>query len=735
MKKTGSSDLNTVLKTLLASATLGTLAIAPAAHADTQTRTTSYEYDAAGLLSKTIVEPSRPNDCLQAVYSRDSFGNATTSTRSTCAGALAPATTSAGSRSSSDNYGTDGRFVLSSTNAAAQSETKTYDPRNGRLLSLTGPNGLTTSWQYDNFGRKTRESRVDTTYTTWSYLLCTDTGANCPGAIAGAASVWAAIEQSFAVNGAANASQRRTYFDALNRVVRTQTQGFDGGGAAPVLVQDIEYNALGQISRKSDIYALSGGSPIWSSFSYDVLGRVVGQTTPDPASPGGIATSTFDYNALITTLTNAKGQTKTTTKNARGQIASVVDAQGSSISYSYDAQGNLLSTNAAGSITTMGYDIRGNKTSMLDPAMGAWTYSYNAYGELVAQRDSLNQSVSIAYDNLGRMTQRTEPDLVSQWSYDTKFDGSACGKGVGKLCEAKADNGYKRVHSYDTLGRQAQTATVLDDPANPAVVSESFDANTGRITSKTWPTGYQASYSYTPLGYLNTVTGGGTNGFTQTVSYQVQAMNAQGQITQYRTGNTVTVVNTFDSQTQRLNAILATADGKSSGNVLKQNYAYDSLGNLTTRSDTSPNVGTQESYSYDSLNRLTTATLLGGAVSPPTTTEVQYDARGNIVYKSDVGRYWYDSARPNRMTAVTLETATGAIQSVTGTRTLSYAFDDLKSGAQMVNGTQVGNGNLEYTVSHDTTNNVHTVRAESYTSFNLPNVITYRLMLGVITLL
>ncbi len=53
-------------------------------------------------------------------------------------------------------------------------------------------------------------------------------------------------------------------------------------------------------------------------------------------------------------------------------------------------------------------------------------------------------------------------------------------------------------------------------------------------------------------------------------------------------------------------------------------------------------------------------------MSPPTTTEVMYDARGNITYKSDVGRYWYDGARPNRMTNITLETAPGAQIAFTG---------------------------------------------------------------------
>jgi hypothetical protein len=105
-----------------------------------------------------------------------------------------------------------------------------------------------------------------------------------------------------------------------------------------------------------------------------------------------------------------------------------------------------------------------------------------------------------------------------------------------------------------------------------------------------------------------------------------------------------------DGQTSRLQGIQATLAGQSSGNVLNHVYAWDSLGNLATRADNTPGVGTQESFSYDSVNRLTLATILGGAVSPPSVTEVMYDARDNITYKSDVGRYWYDPQRPHRMT-------------------------------------------------------------------------------------
>jgi RHS repeat-associated protein len=704
-------------------AVLGALA-PPGVWADTKVRASSFEYDATGVLVKEVVEPDSPNDCLQTSYTLDAYGNRTGVSTAACAGASGYAISSATTaRTASTTYTADGRFPATATNTLGQSETKIYDARFGVVTSLTGPNGLTTTWEYDGFGRKTKETRADGTYTTWSYLLCTASGANCPGLIGGAASVWVAIEQSYATNGAASAPQKRQYHDALNRVVRVQTAGFDGTGVAPTLVQDTEYNNLGQVARASQVYALAGGNPNWTAYTYDALGRVTAQSAPDPDASGGTATTAITYNGLTTTVTNSKNQTKTTTKNAQGQVAQVTDHQGNTVVYSYDALGQLTQTNAAGSITTLTYDQRGRKTGMVDPAMGAWQYAYNAFGELVWQRDSLNRATTMAYDTLGRMTQRTEPDLVSNWSYDKKFDGSTCGKGVGKLCEAKADNGYKRTHSYDTLGRPASTATVLDNPAQPATVSVSYDATTGRVATKTWPTGYSASYEYTATGFLKKVTGGGSGGFTQTVTFEVTAMDAKGHITQYKQGSQVTTVRGYDDATGRLKTITATRNGFASGGVQAHTYSYDSLGNLTTRADNSPGVGTQESFGYDTLNRLNTYTIVGGAINSTQTTQVMYDARGNITYKSDVGRYWYDAQRPNRLTNITLETEPGQI--TTGTRALTYAFDDDQPGAQSVNGVTVGNGNLMYTVSHDAAHNRHIHRGETYTSFNMPAQFTY----------
>jgi RHS repeat-associated protein len=722
--------------------------------ADTKVRTSSFEYDAQGLLIKEIIEPSSTPDCLQTSYAYDAKGNKTSVSTSACAGASGTVTWSASSpRTASSTYAAQtstiagvtytvpaGIFPNKTSNALGQSESKAYDPRFGVVTSLIGPNSLTTTWVYDSFGRKTRESRADGTYTTWAYKLCTDTAAplpSCPGPIGGAASVWVAIEQSYAVNNAINAPEKRQYYDSLDRVVRSQTQSFNGGfagGNAYIIAQDTEYNTLGQVARSSNAYSpQSSASAVWTSYLYDILGRVTQQNTPDPDASGGVNITQFSYNGLSTTVTNAKGQTKTTVKNAQGQVAQVIDHLGSTIAYTYDALGQLLQTNAAGSITKMEYNQRGQKVKMQDPAMGEWLYAYNVFGELVSQRDSLGQTVTMDYDRLGRMTQRNETDLVSQWSYDKNFDNTACPKGIGKLCGArtlKSDGStdYSRAHKYDDKGRIRSTATVLDNPASPAVISVTYDANTGRLASKTYPSGYKAGYQYTATGYLSMVTGYG-GGSGKTATYQITGMNEHGQTTQTILGNGIWEQMGYNPTTKRLSSVRAFVPNFGPGgqppDLMNQSYTYDNLSNLKTRLDNVTHVN--EGFAYDGLNRLTNYTAVGGTLtsaSPNNSVQVMYDARGNIQYKSDVGQYWYDTARPNRMTAVTLSTPVGG-QPLTGSRALAYAFDDYRPGAKTVNGTVLGNGNLMYTVSQDTAQNRHTVRWEEYTSFNMPKQIKY----------
>ena len=66
-----------------------------------------------------------------------------------------------------------GRVPTSTSNALGHSYTRVYDPAFGTVISQTGPNQITTAWDYDTFGRKVREVRADGTETHWSYDFCT----------------------------------------------------------------------------------------------------------------------------------------------------------------------------------------------------------------------------------------------------------------------------------------------------------------------------------------------------------------------------------------------------------------------------------------------------------------------------------------------------------------------------------------------------------------------------------
>ncbi len=696
-------------------------------------RVSSFDYNAQGLLIKEVIEPDNPQLCLATTHGYDAKGNKAVVTRAACSGATGYATYSASSsRSSSTTYTTDGRFPAVMSNALGQSEATQHDERFGQPTRLVDTNGLTTTWVYDGFGRKTREERADGTYSTWIYQFCAEVGANCPASLmpqGGGSSVgfvavtqipvWVVTERLYSANNLEIGPYVRQYHDGQNRVIRVETLGFDGEGIpASVIVHDTQYNSLGQLRRKSNNYnASSPSSAVWVVYAYDDLGRLSDEISPDNVSADGNAIKRIIYNGLSTTITNNKGQSKTTVKDAFGRISRVSDAYGGAIQYQYDPLGQLTQVDAAGNITKIEYNTRGHKTRMQDPAMGVWEYAYNVFGEFVFQLDGLGQSSVLTYDVLSRLTQRNEPDLISNWAYDN------CAKGVGRLCQASSENGYKRTHNYDNLGRAVTTTTKLDATVTTAVT---YETGTGRVASQTYPTGYQVSYQYTPLGFIKSVVGLGA-GITQTATYTVEAVNAQGQIMRYRYGNRVITSKTYDAQTGRLQAITATKDGLANGGIQQTTYQYDSLSNLTARSDV--NTGVQEIFLYDNLKRLTNYQAIGGSVTaqdPSADVQVMYDSRGNIAYKSDVGRYWYDPQRPNRLTNITLEAPSGAT-ALSGTRALAYAFDDYSAGAKTLgtgmgpaSGMVVGNGNLLYTVNQDSANGRHSIRWERHTSFNMP---------------
>jgi RHS repeat-associated protein len=578
------------------------------------TRASSFAYDAgSGLLTQEVIEPGTPALRLQTDYTYNAFGQKTQVTVSGI-----DITT----RSASTTYDAQGKFATSATNALGQSESWQYDARFGLPTSHTGPNGLTTTWTYDTFGRKTLEVRADGTRTAWSYQFCSGTAggsASCPSG-----GTYLVQETPLAADGTTHIGPVKTvYYDQLGRSIVADTEGFDGSAIRAAT----EYDAQGRVAQKSRTYFVSGGTPRWTSYTYDTLGRVLTETYPD-SSVISIA-----YHGLSTTTTNALSQTTTTVKNSQGQTVSVTDAASNVTTYLYEPFGNLKQvTDAASNVTTYTYDVRGRKTAASDPGMGSWTYTYNVLDQIKTQTDGSSLVTTVTYDLLGRTTQRVEPDLTSTWTYDTATNG------VGKLASAATNTGYSRAHTYDALGRPSQTQITIS--GTTYTTTTGYDAHS-RVASITYPSGFAVAYAYNAVGYQTQL----SNSATSQVYWTANTRDAEGHLTQQTAGNGVVTTQSFDAVTGRLTAITA----GSAGAVQNHGYTYDLLGKLLTRSDA--NTSPSESFGYDTLNRLTSSTV---SLSPtPLVKTFSYNAIGNLTAKSDVGTYSYPASGQPRPHAVT----------------------------------------------------------------------------------
>ncbi len=628
------------------------------------TRVSAFGYSSVtGLLNQEIVEPDTPSLMLVTDYQYDVYGNKTSVTVSGGSG-----TTAIVPRSTSSTYDARGQYALSSTNALGHSETRVYDDRFGVMLSLTGPNNLTTNWTYDSFGRQTGELRADGTQTTVTRQWCDGFNGEvgntqCP--------TGGALSLTTVTDGAPVSV---AYSDALGRVIQTETQGFDGTAILAVT----EYDALGRVNKKSRPYF--AGTPAvdikWHSFTFDPVGRPLSETSPD----GSIATTT--YAGLTTSITNDKGQTNTRIKNVRGELIQVVDANNVIADYRYDAFGNLVEVeDGVSNFTNNNYDIRGRKISMSDPDMGYWTYQYNALGELTAQTDAKNQTVTMSYDLLGRLVARTELEGTSTWTYDI------ASQGIGKLASVSGAEGKDEAYTYDSLGRPDATTTSIDGLTYSS--GQNYDAF-GRLAtvfypaSHHYPLGFEVSNVYNSYGYLQKVTDG-------IIDYwEADSLNASGQLTHQTLGNGITTQHIYDNATGLLKAI-GTSTTLGTYNVQDLSFTFDTLGNLTQRQDIKQ--GLTEDFLYDVLNRMTSSTLDDGTTQ--TTKTYSYDPTGNILSKTGIGSYTYGiSAGPHAVTSIN-----------TGVATRSFSYD--------ANGNQTQSYNF-------TTNQTRTI---SYNSYNKPQQI------------
>ncbi len=380
-----------------------------------------------------------------------------------------------------DNY----LYPRSTTNAKGHKSTTVYDS-NGRLKdSISALKGRKASYGYDSFGRVNRETlpgigNINST----TYQL----GDKCPYA----------TEQttSCTIAELATGGKKIVLFDYAGREVRSLHQGFNGQWVSV----DSTWDTSGRkLSVTKPYFVNNRANQASISFKYDLLNREIKRSEPN--SNGQKAEFHTSYDALTTTMTDAKGHEHVSKSNVMGYLISKKEPLGASQQYTYYPDGKLsTTTDAKGNTTTIRYDSLGHRSYLDDPDMGIWHYTYNVFGELVEKTDANFIKTEIVYDTLGRKTRQTEGGVTSTWEYDkngalgtlTKFSG----------------RGQSTEYVYNPQGLTEEVKVVVgSERFSTHYLYDKFE----RVYQEQRPNGaggtdrLAVQYVYNPYGYLSAI--------------------------------------------------------------------------------------------------------------------------------------------------------------------------------------------------------------------------------------
>jgi RHS repeat-associated protein len=290
--------------------------------------------------------------------------------------------------------------------------TATWDSGLGKPTSSTDLNGQVTHYKYDAFGRLTQLAKagdmLDSAPTVkYDY---TDPPTTCCGR-----SVPYGITTTRRLSGTANEVEA-DYYDGVGRLYETKTT--DENGKYVVVFQNYDGNGrLLQRSNPTEISVSGPDVPIWSSltsttYGYDGLDRPTSVQSPST----GLTTTT--YSGWTSEVVDANNHCRLFNDDfaVRVSQATIFDgtynsfgASGCGVAhttaYNYNPNDKLtLVTDAAGNQTSITYDDLGRKTRISDPDMGTWSYGYDANGNLTTQIDARGQVSFYTYDGINRLT-------------------------------------------------------------------------------------------------------------------------------------------------------------------------------------------------------------------------------------------------------------------------------------------------------------------------------------------
>lgn len=573
---------------------------------DTMTSEEQYTYNAGGLLTKILKKGNNTNFITEDnVY--DTFGNVTQKKISV---------PGLPSRITNYEYDGTGRFLTKSIDIEGLSTTFAYNTANGLLSSETNPYGLTTSYNYDSWFKRTKTTdylgkSVSVTYNKMGIYTNILTAGD-------------------------DGTATEEFFDDLDRKTKSSVKDITGSFSNVSYGYDI-YDRNFKVSEPYfGIIATQ-----WNETQYDIYGRLV----KNIAFTG--KTVNITYTGLVTKVDDGS-KIKESAKNAIGNVISMKDTPGGTINYTYFANGNLKTSDYDGVVTTIGQDGWGRKTTLTDTSAGIYTYTFNDFGEAITEKTPNGTTTYTRDPATGKLINKTVLGTITNSATTYNYDSATKLLISSIFVDARENNATTTTtYTYDSSKRLLSSTETT--PYATFTKEFTYDAF-GRIEKEISIASASGKSSSKTIKntYKNGIHWQIVDDATSQILWQTNTTNARGQLTSAAMGNgNIGITNTYD---QYGFATQFTHDrvGISPGNVMTLNTIFDPLkGNLSSRSNSLFNWN--ENFQYDSLDRLTTYTNSLGLQETQT-----YDDRGRITQNA-VGTYAYsNNAKAYQNTSVSL---------------------------------------------------------------------------------
>ena len=575
---------------------------APSQATDPAGNITRFEYYTNGSLHKKIQAPGYAFDAngdlvsntnapgFETVYEYDAYGNITKITDSL-------------GQYEERSYDTNSLYLVTQKDKLGnetQYQYYGYITENmpiGALKSVTvvsGTNEYITTYEYDQLGRKTKETNALNQATEYQYTLD------------------GKLEKIIKPNGAVTQHIYDTARDIVSGAQIIETIDPLGNSV------HFSYDATGKLIKKQD----KNGNVF--TFAYDKMGRLAKEVDPfrtvkhyvydgngnktaiklyDQA--GVLLKETqFTYNAANQLVEKTipcdfeeDGCEKTVqyqyTLDGKPQSQTIVFPEGDDLVtwYEYNALGRLIQeTKGYGTddarATQYRYDALGRLTRTIFPLGNSEVREYDANGNVTAVK---------LYDQAGTLMEETGHE------YDTR----------NLLVATVNPLGNPTYYSYDALGRKTEQFQFLTESGDMIQYQWQYDA-VGNLVQETDPLGRLTRHGYD----LN--------------NQKAKTVDALGQTTAFEydlNGNLTSITNPDQSRTttyyDALNRKIGVEDEL--GHI--QTFDYDEDSNLVSHLDARKGITT---FEYDAANRLRRKTNALGNIE-----ETEYDPADRIIRKTD----------------------------------------------------------------------------------------------------